>query len=143
MGSPIDPKLTLVQVAADYDGEPGDFATIADATGYDADHGADDPTETRVFGEEEPHTRAGELTDDYSIDGLYNVADTDGQNVLKNSRDLGIPCWIQVLHDGASGYRQKVRVTGYTDSATADGEWVEVSFAARGVAGTMEPVEAS
>jgi hypothetical protein len=143
MGTPINPALTLVKVAADSGGNPGSFANIVDVTGYSADHGAEDPSETFVFGEESPHTRGGENTDEYSIDGLYNVADTNGQNVLKNSRDTGVPCWIQVLHDGTNGYQQKVNVTSYSDSAERDGDWVLVSFTARGIVGTLEEVPES
>lgn len=138
MGVPINPSTTLVRVAPDVAGVPGTFATIVDVTGYSADHGAEDPSETFVFGEVSPHTRAGDNTDDYSIDGLYNVADTNGQNVLKNSRDSGVYCWLRVLQDGVNGYTQKVRVITYSDNAERDGDWVLVSFTARGVAGTFE-----
>lgn len=49
----IDPKTTKVQIALDYDGEPGEFIDIEDATGYTASHGSEDASEIRVFGKEE------------------------------------------------------------------------------------------
>lgn len=143
MGTPINPALTLVKVAPDVAGVPGSFSTIADATGYSADHGAEDPIETLVFGEDSPHTRGGDTTDDYTIDGLLNVADANGQNVLKNSRDNGVHAWIQVLHDGVNGYQQQINVVSYSDSGERDGDWLTISFTARGVAGTLEEVPES
>jgi hypothetical protein len=141
--APIDPANTLVKVAADVAGVPGSFATIADITGYTADHGSEDPTETFVFGSDEPYLKGGTLTDDYSLDGLYNTADTNGQNVLRDSRDLGVECWIQVLHDGTNGYQQRILVTSYSDNGEREGDWILCSFTASGVAGTVTEIGGS
>lgn len=127
----IDVETTVVQVAADEDGAPaGAFATIEDLTSYSGDHGSEEATRVRVFGKADPHVRGGEKTDEYSLDGLYNPADTNGQNVLKASYENDVPCWLRVLPDGEAGYTQKVRVTAYTDEAEADGDFVRVSFTA-------------
>lgn len=139
----IDVANTIVKVAADTAGVPGSFATIADLTDYTADHGSEEPTTVRVFGGS-PHVRTGALTDDYSLGGLYNPADTNGQNVLKNARDNGVSCWLQVLPNGTAGYQQKIKVTRYEDSAEADGDYVRVAFdAVRDGAATVVPPEES
>lgn len=104
------------------------FAQIADTTGYSATHGSEGVTRTRVFGLATPYLLAGDLTDSYDIKGLYNPGDTGGQNVLRAARDNRTAVLLQILPDGVAGYQQECRVTEYTDSGDADGDYVECSF---------------
>jgi hypothetical protein len=125
---PLPTTDTVIQVSALAAG-PG--ATIKDITSYTATHGREGETRVRVFGNEDPYVKPGDSVSTYSLDGLYAPADTGGQNILRESGDDGsgeTTVWIWVLHDGVSGYKQEALVTEYSDNATADGEYVEVSF---------------
>lgn len=125
----IDVQDSVIQIYTPAAGTvPASSATILDVTSYDATHGTEGETRTRVFGRADPYVRAGENTDEYSLSGLYNPADTGGQNVLRNSRDNKTTFYLQVLPDGVAGYRQLVRCTSYSDNGDADGEYVECSF---------------
>lgn len=126
MPTPIDLQDTVVKVAAP--GATPVFATIANVRGYNATHGTEGEARVRVFGQASPYVRAGTLTDSYSLNGLYDPADTGGQNVLRTARDNGTTVLLQVLPNGTAGYQQECRVTEYTDSGDADGEYVEASF---------------
>lgn len=110
----------------------GPYATIEDLQSYEATHGQEGDARVRVFGQASPYVRAGDLIDSYSFDGLYNPDDTEGQNVLRASRDNGTTMEIRVLPEGADvgdvGYKQECRCTEYTDSAEADGDFVACSF---------------
>lgn len=131
MGTPIDLQDTVIKVAAP-SATPA-FANILNATGYSAEHGTDGETRVRVFGQATPYVRAGELVDSYSIDGLYDPADTTGQNILRTARDNGTNVLLKVLPNGTAGYQQECRVLTYTDSGDADGEYVECSFSLEAV----------
>jgi len=125
----IDVSDFEVHIAA---AQEGPFARIEDITSHEGTHGSEDSTRTRVFGRADPYVRAGENTDEYSLDGLYNPDDTNGQNILRDSRDNRTTIYLAVVTDptpGAEkGYIQPVICTEYTDSAEADGEYVECSF---------------
>lgn len=130
----VDVSEVEVHVA---DTVAGPFARIEDIVSYDATHGNEGETRRRVFGRTAPYVRAGENTDEYAMDGLYNPTDTGGQNVLRESRDNRTTCVLAILTDptpGAEvGYYQEVQVTEYSETADADGEFVECSFAATAV----------
>jgi hypothetical protein len=115
----------------------GLFYRIMDATSAEATHGSEDVTRTRVFGNPNAYIRAGDDTDEYSIDGLYNPDDTNGQNILRAAHDNNTTVFLAFAHDdtpGAEkGYVQECRITEYSESADADGEYVECSFSAEGV----------
>lgn len=110
----------------------GPFAAIEDITSHEGTHGSEDATRTRVFHKADPYIRAGDKTDEYSMDGLYNPDDTGGQNLLRDSRDNDTIIYLAVVTDptpGAEeGYIQPVLCTEYSESADADGEYVECSF---------------
>jgi hypothetical protein len=131
---PYDVSDSLVQVAAS---ASGPWATIEDVQTWDATHGSDAPTRTRVFGRTQPYVRAGDETDTYSLTGLLNLEDVGGQNVLRESRDSRDSIFIRILpagdDPGARGYTQEIQVTEYTDAGDADGEFVSCSFSADGV----------
>jgi hypothetical protein len=133
---PVNTLNTLVQVSATQAGSP---ATIVDITSYTATHGREGETRTRVFGQADPYVKPGEIESSYSIDGLYALADTGGQNILKAAYASEDSVWVTILHDGTSGYKQEAKVTEYSDSASADGEYVEVSFTLTSV-GAQTPV---
>lgn len=107
------------------------FSDISDITNYEATHGSEEPSEVRVFHQAEPHVRGGGKTDEYSMDGLLNLSDTNGQNVLRDAYESGDPILLRILPDGTNGWYQPVIVTEYSDSGEADGDFVRVSFAAR------------
>lgn len=141
--SVIPADATRIYVALDEDGTPGAFALVADLNAYSAVHGSEDPSETFVYGSDEPYTKAGENTDEYSADGLLNLADTDGQNVLRISRDEQQLIWVKVLQDGTNGVMQKARTTEYQDNGEREGDFVLCSFTIQGVAGTMVTIPES
>jgi hypothetical protein len=131
----------VVQVAAE---SAGPYATIADLQSWEGTHGEENESRTRVFGRADAYVRAGEDTDEYPLSGLYNPADTSGQNVLRDAKDNRTTVFLRVIPDGfdpeteelvpgATGYTQECRVSEYTDSGDAGGEYVECSFTARGV----------
>jgi hypothetical protein len=128
----IDSENTIIEVGATAEGT---FAQIDNLTGYTATHGREAETRTRVFGREDAYVKPGERSSTYDINGLYDPADTDGQNVLRDAYESGEDVYLRVLHDGEAGYLQGVKVTEYSDSATADGEYVEVSFSATSTTG--------
>ena len=121
----------------------GPFARIADVVSAEATHGSEDVTRTRVFGRADPYVRTGDDTDEYSMDGLYNPDDTGGQNVLRTAKDANTTVFIAIVDDDTpaaeEGYIQECRVTEYTESADADGEYVECSFSLEGV-GARTPI---
>jgi hypothetical protein len=125
----IDVDDVSVAVSAVVD--PPVFTEISDITNYEATHGSEEPTEVRVFHQAEPHVRGGGKTDEYSMDGLLNLADANGQNVLREGYETGDPVLLRILPDGINGHYQPVIVTEYSDSGEADGDYVRVSFAAR------------
>lgn len=115
----------------------GDWAPIQDATNWNATHGGADVRETFVFDKSSPHVRTGDNTDEYSVQGLYNPGDTNGQNILRTARDNKTTVFIAILHDNTSGaeegYYQEIRVTQYSDSGDRAGDFVEAGFEGRGV----------
>jgi hypothetical protein len=142
----IDVTNSIVQVAAE---SAGPYATISDVRSWDGTHGEESETRVRVFGRADPYVRAGDDTDEYSLSGLYNPDDTNGQNVLRDAKDNRTTVFLRVIPDGfdpetedlapgATGYTQECRVSEYGESGDADGDFVECDFAARGV-GTRTP----
>lgn len=130
----VDVSTYLVQVGAT---ALGSFANIADMSSSEATHGEESETRTYVFGQTNPYVRGGADTDEYRISGLYNIADTNGQNVLRTAKDADTTIFLRVRPQGLTGqsYQQECRVTQYTDSAEAGptGNYVQVSFSLRGV----------
>lgn len=128
--APSDVSAVVLQVSSD----DITYATIADLTQYSGEHGQDNEQSVRVFGQSSPYIRQGDNVDTYSFSGLYNIADTNGQNVLRTSRDNKTAIYIQVWPEGNAtdsgkkGYKQQVKVTSYTDEADADGDYVRCSF---------------
>jgi hypothetical protein len=118
-------------------GGAGTFTEIEDIQSYDATHGSEGETRTRVFGKTDPYIRQGDDTDEYSLSGLFNPDDADGQNLLRAAKDGGTTIHCIFLHDPApaaeKGYRQECRVTEYTDSADAGDEFIEAEFSLIGV----------
>lgn len=110
----------------------GPYATIADLRSYDATHSQENDSKVRVFGQASPYVRAGDLIDAYNFSGLYNPEDTNGQNVLRSSRDNGTTMAIRIMPEGVDsgddGYMQEVRCTEYAENAEADGDYVQCSF---------------
>lgn len=137
---PINPINSLYYVARDVDGVPGQFHLIENITGVTVDHASEDPTETRVFGRAEAHARGGELTHDWTADGLWTPADLDGQRILWEAYLQKERVWMQVLFDGNAGYMQRCLVTGVSHPNEADATNVEVSFTIRGIAGSLQEV---
>lgn len=134
----VDVQDSLVQISA----TGSSYATIADLTSWNGTHGEESQSKVRVFGRANPYVRAGDDTDEYSLSGLYNLADTNGQNILRTAKDNRTTVFLRVLPEGATsgdqGYTQECNVTEYTDAGDAGGEYVEVSFALSGV-GTRTP----
>lgn len=130
----VDVSTYLVQVGSV---TAGPFATILDMTSGEGTHGEESETRTYVFGQTNPYVRGGADTDEYRIAGLYNPADTTGQNVLRTAKDNDTTIFLVVRPQGltSQSYKQECRVTQYTDSAEAgpSGNYVRVSFALRGV----------
>lgn len=129
MPTPIDLQDTVVKVSAPPPAVAS-FATIANVRGYAATHGTEGEARVRVFAQAAPYVRAGTLVDSYDISGLYDPADTNGQNLLRTARDNGTTVLLQFLPNGVAGYQQECRITEYTDSGDADGDYVECSFTA-------------
>lgn len=125
------------QVWVSATGGAGTYALIEDLTSFDATHGSESETRTRVFGAANPYIRQGDDTDEYSLGGLYNPNDTDGQNILRTAHDNGTTVFIAILYDATGGaeqgYTQECRVTEYGESGEADGEYIECTFSAVGV----------
>lgn len=129
MPDPIDVQDSVIQIYTPAVGAtPESYATIQNVQGWNGTHGTEGGARTRVFGRAQPYVRAGEIVDTYSLSGLYDPADTGGQNVLRSARDNGTTIILVVKPNGTTGYRQECRVTEYTDSGDADGEYVEASF---------------
>jgi hypothetical protein len=130
----VDVSTYIVQVGAT---SAGTFATIADMRSSEATHGEESETRTYVFGQTNPYVRGGADTDEYRLSGLYNIGDTNGQNVLRTAKDNDGTVFLRVRPQGtgAQSYQQECRVTQYTDSAEAGpaGNYVTVSFSLRGV----------
>jgi hypothetical protein len=142
----VDVQNSVVQVAATAEGP---YATIADIRTWQGTHGEESETRTRVLGRANAYVRGGDDTDEYALGGLYNLDDTNGQNVLRDAKDNRTTVFLRVIPDGfdpetealvpgGRGYTQECRVSEYSDSGDADGEYVEVDFSARGV-GTRTP----
>lgn len=118
----------------------GTYTRIEDMTSWDGTHGSEGSTRTRVFGKADPYVRAGDNTDEYSLEGLYNPEDTNGQNILRDAKDAGSDIYIAILDDetAETGYTQKIKVTEYTDSGAADGEYIQCTFSAEGNGSRVE-----
>lgn len=127
MPNPIDVQDSVIKVSLPPPAVAS-FATIQNVQGWNGTHGTEGGARTRVFGKATPYVRAGDLVDTYSLSGLYDPADTNGQNILRSARDNGTTVLLQVLPNGTAGYQQECTVTEYTDSGDADGEYVECSF---------------
>lgn len=128
----VDVQDSIVEVGAT---SGGTFATIEDMTSWEGTHGEENETRTRVFGRANPYVRGGDDTDEYRLSGLYNTADTDGQNVIRSAKDNRTTVFLRVRPAGSVllSYQQECRVTQYTDSGDAGGDYVQCSFALRGV----------
>lgn len=127
MPNPIDVQDAVIKVSAPPPAVAS-FAVIANVSGWAGTHGTEGEARVRVFGRATPYVRAGDVVDTYSLSGLYDPADTNGQNILRTARDNGTTVLLQVLPNGTAGYQQECRVTEYTDEGDADGEYVECSF---------------
>lgn len=112
--------------------ENSGYECIEDATTYSSDEGAEDDEETFVFCSSVPYTAEGSDTNSLSITGLLNL-DGTGQNALRSARRNNTTIWLRVLHDGERGYQQEFRVARYSESADANGRFVEFSADFRAV----------
>ncbi len=130
----VDVSTYLVQVGATANGT---FATIQWMISSEGTHGEENETRTYILGMQNPIIRGGADTDEYRISGLYDIADTGGQNVLRTAKDADTNVFLRVRPQGLTGqsYQQECRVSQYTDSAEAgaSGNYVRVSFSLRGV----------
>ena len=113
------------------------FTQIEDMVSAEATHGEESETRTYVLGGGNPYVRGGPDTDEYRLSGLYNVADTDGQNLLRNAHDTEDTVMVRVMPEGTGepGYQQECRVTQYTESAESGpaGNYVQCSFSLRAI----------
>lgn len=134
----MDVADSIVQVSATSEGT---YATIAELTAWDGTHGTEDIARRRVFGNTNAHVRLGEDTDTYSLSGLLDLSDTNGQNILRTARDNRTTVFLRVLPMGNTaadkGYTQECYVTEYTDSGDADGDYVECSFSLEGASAAV------
>ncbi len=127
---PINPETSLVQIAA---AAEGPFATIADLDNYNWDRSRAQGQQRRVFGNPAPYVQPGSKDSTYGLSGLYNPADTNGQNVLEDAYENGTDIYLQVLPDGEDGWMEKCKVTRYAGNGAAnDQDFVEVQFELQG-----------
>lgn len=115
----------------------GTYTEVNDITSWDGTHSTEDVQRRKVFGNPYPYVRLGDEADTYSLSGLLNLADTNGQNILRTARDNRTSVFLRVLPEGNDvgdlGYTQECRVSEYTDSGDVEGDYVECSFALEGV----------
>lgn len=116
---------------------PFAWSMVNDVFSHDATHGNTGETERRVYGRPTPYVRPGDDTDEYSMDGLLNLADTNGQNALRTAKDTKTTVFLAIVYDPTAaaeeGYYQECQVLEYTDNGATDGDYVECSFTLRGV----------
>jgi hypothetical protein len=116
-------------------GTPFTWSLIEDIDSHEANHGNTGETERRVYGKATPYVRAGDDTDEYSFDGLYNPGDATGQNAMRTAKDNKTEVTIAIVYDPTAaaeeGYYQTCKVLEYSDSGAADGDFVEASFTLR------------
>jgi hypothetical protein len=129
----IDVQDSLLRVSTD----GVTFTTIVDMEEWTGTHGEESEDRRRVFGNPDPIIRAGDDTDEYSLSGLLDLADTNGQNILRTAKDNRTNIYLRVLPEGATsgdkGYTQQCRVSQFEDRGSAGGTWVECAFTLRGV----------
>lgn len=143
---PYSAELALVKISAT---EAGTYANVVDVTGFSWTHGREGTTITRVLGNANGYVKAGGKTNTYTIDGLLDLEDANGQNILETAYNNGTDVWVQFLVDpnaavgDREGWAAQCKVTEYSGSVAADGEQVECSFSLEGTGVTTDIVAAA
>jgi hypothetical protein len=89
---------------------------------------SDRPTNsTKVFNRTAPWSLAQAREEGFSVSGLFDPSDTDGQGRLISFYRSDTAINVRVLWDGTNGFTQLVKVTNVTHSTNADG-FQEISF---------------
>ena len=57
----------------------------------------------------------------YDVKGFYNPADATGQQALQAAFINDTEVWVEMLPDGAAGFKQQVRVSKYSVDAPVNG----------------------
>lgn len=67
----------------------------------------------------------------YSLSGFWKSTDTNGQVAIRAAWSGDSTLWVQFLPDGATGFKQEVKVSKFDISASVDGA-VELSVEIEG-----------
>ncbi len=57
----------------------------------------------------------------YDLKGFYNAADATGQIALQSAFVNDTEVWVEMLPDGAAGFKQQVKVSKYVVGAPVNG----------------------
>lgn len=139
MPGPYDPSLSRVRVSTT---SGGVYSVVGTVRNFRHTAGTEGGGRLRYFGGET--LRPGENTESGSFDVFWDRDDTNGQQVLRASRDNGTTVWLQLAPQGtAAGAKVdqfEARITSYDASGDAAGEAVEGSFSYEGISGTKTVV---
>lgn len=130
-----DTDITRIKVGA---AEAGPFAIISEISGGTNTRGVEGTARRYVFNSAAARVKAGRKTSSYTFDGLLDMTDTDGQNVLEDAYANGTDVWVQFLPDSTAGvgikqgWAEKCKVTGYEATSEKEGDFVGVSFTLEG-----------
>lgn len=116
-------KNLRVQVATTQVGPYNTIPGLNDATmTIDGDN-----QDISTFGSDFVKRLQGLKDGSYSLGGFYEQGDTTGQVAIRAALLNDTRLWVNFLPDGATGFRQEVKVATFETTAAADG-MVEVSI---------------
>lgn len=127
MSAPIDVSQVRIMYGAS---ATGPWATIADGRTWEGTHGSEGETTIPVFGAA-AYVRQGNNTWAGSFSALFRPDDAS-QQALRTAHDGRTSVFILFVHDPTNGsekgYLQQCKVTEFSESADAGGDYVEASF---------------
>jgi hypothetical protein len=132
----VDTTHTRVQTSATLGGT---YNNVAMVTSFELTEGEEGGGRTLYFGGQ--IDKAGEPTLAGSMPALFDKADTTGQELLRNAKRSGATVFLRFCPEGTTPgsrfYRFEARVTEVTIGSAVDADWVQGSFAFRGLPGTL------
>lgn len=137
MGTPIQPSAVKLLISDDLTGSVT-WNALLNMDSHSRDGQPAGTNQRFVFGQTAPYTTTTGVVDNYSWSGLYDPADTTGQELFRTAA-RATPTQnltVAVLHDATTsaeaGYYQIITPTGEGESVEREGEFYEVSLTAVG-----------
>lgn len=133
--APINSEFSLVRVAT---AAGGPYSTIQLLSSYTSTQSREGGSVTPVWGRTDPLRKSGRKVNSYDLEGLLDLSDTTGQNVLRTAYENDTVVFAQLLYNDVAtsgqpeGVQAECKVTEFSISGEGEGDYVTCSFTLEG-----------